>query len=213
MSVGERTGLGVDAGVLAGLAALRTTAAAVLRAETQAGPGLRAATDLILARSAGGGHLVVTGLGKSGLVGAKIAATFASTGTVAHFVHGADALHGDAGMVADGDVVIAISNSGTTSEVVAFAELVVARGVPVVSLTGCGGGSPLARLAAVALDAAVDHECDPDDLAPTASTSVCLALGDALAVALMVARGFGPDDFARFHPGGALGRRLGDGAS
>jgi len=154
------------------------------------------------------GALVVTGLGKSGLVGAKLAATLASTGTVSYFVHAADALHGDSGMVTPNDAVLALSNSGETAEVVAFARMVRARGVPVISITGCGGGSSLAQLATVALDGCYDREGDPHNLAPTVSTSVALALGDALAVALMVARGFGPDDFKTFHPGGSLGRML-----
>ena len=194
-----------DAAVTAGLDALAWAARCIEQAADRAGPTLRDAAALIASRP---GRLIVTGLGKSGLVGAKLAATFASTGTVASFVHAADALHGDAGMVAADDVVLGISNSGTTAEVVAFCRLVADRGIPVIAMTGCRGVSPLAGLAAVALDAHVDRECDPDDLAPTASTSVCLALGDALAVVLMVATGFGPDDFARHHPGGALGARL-----
>lgn len=195
----------LDAAVSAGVSAMAWTADCVAAAAGRAGPGLRAAIEVVLERP---GRLVVTGLGKSGLVGAKLAATFASTGTVASFVHAADALHGDAGMVADGDVVLALSNSGTTPEVVAFARMCVDRAVPVIALTGCGGTSPLAALASAHLDGRVEREADPNDLAPTASTSVALALGDALAIATMQARGFGPDDFARFHPGGALGARL-----
>lgn len=162
------------------------------------------AIDLLLSTT---GHVVVTGLGKSGLVGAKLAATFASTGTPSLFVHAADALHGDAGMVGADDVLVAISNSGTTAEVVRFAEVVAGRGVPVLAMVG-GEDSPLARLADVVVDVHVSREADPFDLVPTASTSVTLAVGDALAVALMVARRFGPDDFGRHHPGGALGSRL-----
>ncbi len=204
-------GASISDAVRSGLEVLAATARHIARLETSAGDDLRRASQLVLERTGGDrrGHVVVTGLGKSGLIGAKLAATLASTGTVAHFVHGADALHGDAGMVTPDDVVLALSNSGRTSEVVAFAELVRARGVPVVALTGCGGDSPLAALAEVTLDARVPAECDPYDLVPTASTSVCLALGDALAVTLMVARGFGPEDFGRFHPGGSLGSRLG----
>ena len=162
------------------------------------------AVELILGST---GRVIVTGLGKSGLVGAKIAATLTSTGTPASFVHAADALHGDSGLVREGDVVIAISNSGETAEVCAFVELV-QPGARVIGISGCGGSSTLARLSDVSIDAGVDRECDPHDLAPTASTTVTLVLGDALAVGLMAARGFGPDDFAKHHPGGALGKRL-----
>lgn len=156
------------------------------------------------------GRVVVTGLGKSGLVGAKLAATLASTGTPAMFVHAADALHGDAGMVGPGDLLLAISKSGTTAEVVRFAECVAARGVEVVAMTGCGGNSVLCRVASATIDIGVTSEADPFDLVPTSSTAVALVVGDALAVALMVARGFGPADFHRHHPGGALGARLAD---
>lgn len=162
------------------------------------------AIDLILSSS---GRVIVTGLGKSGLVGAKIAATLTSTGTPASFVHAADALHGDSGLVRDGDVVIAISNSGEAAEVCAFVELV-QPGAIVIGISGCGGASTLARSADVSLDAGVDRECDPHDLVPSASTTVTMVLGDALAVGLMAARGFGPADFAKHHPGGALGKRL-----
>jgi arabinose-5-phosphate isomerase len=196
-----------DAALATGIAALqqvsRELVAAAERFEASA-PAL----DLLLATS---GRVAVTGLGKSGLVGAKLAATLASTGTPAFFVHAADALHGDAGMVTSADVLLAISNSGGTTEVVRFAEVVHGRGVPVVAMTGCGGGSPLCRLADAAIDVAVARETDPYDLVPTASTTVTAAVGDALAVALMVARGFGPDDFHRHHSGGALGTRLTEG--
>ena len=154
------------------------------------------------------GRVVVTGLGKSGLVGAKLAATLASTGTPAFFVHAADALHGDAGMVGPDDLLLAISKSGGTAEVVRFAEVVGARGVEVVAMTGCGGSSALSKVATATVDIGVTCEADPFDLVPTTSTSVTLAVGDALAVALMVARGFGPSDFHQHHPGGALGARL-----
>jgi arabinose-5-phosphate isomerase len=160
------------------------------------------------ARLAVRGRVVVTGLGKSGLVGAKLAATLASTGTPAFFVHAADALHGDAGMVGPDDLLLAISKSGTTAEVVRFAEVVATRGVEVLAMTGCGGSSPLCRLASAAIDIGVTSEADPFDLVPTTSTTVTLVVGDALAVALMVARGFGPGDFHQHHPGGALGARL-----
>ncbi len=190
--------------VAAGRACLGV-AAAQLAAAHERFDGAAAALDLLLAAP---GRVAVTGLGKSGHVGAKLAATFASTGTPAFFVHAADALHGDAGCVAPGDVLLAISKSGATAEVVAFASMVRERGVPVVALTGCGGGSPLHGLADAAVDAAVGCEADPYDLVPTSSTTVALAVGDALAIALMVARGFGPAEFATHHPGGTLGRRL-----
>jgi arabinose-5-phosphate isomerase len=167
--------------------------------------GLEPALTLILEA---GGRLVVTGLGKSGLVGSKLAATFASTGTPSLFVHAADALHGDAGMVVEGDVLLALSKSGETDEVVQFARMVKGRGASVIAMTGCRGSSSLCALADVVLDASVDRESDPFDLVPSASTTVCVALGDALAIALMVARGFGPEDFLVHHPGGSLGDRL-----
>ena len=183
--------------------AIRIAADAVHALVGRSTAPIQAAVDLILSST---GRVTVTGLGKSGLVGAKIAATLSSTGTPAAFVHAADALHGDAGFVADGDVVIAISNSGSTPEVCAFVSLV-QPGAHVISITGCGGGSELARLADVAIDAGVDRECDPNDQAPTASTTVTMVLGDALAVALLTARGFTADDFRKRHPGGALGAR------
>lgn len=154
------------------------------------------------------GRVVVTGLGKSGLIGGKLAATFASTGTPSFFVHSADALHGDAGMVCAGDVLLALSKSGETDEVLAFATMVRARGIPVIALTACGGGSALCALADAVLDAGFDREGDPWDLVPTTSTTVSLVVGDALAIGLMVARDFGPEQFRTHHPGGALGRRL-----
>jgi arabinose-5-phosphate isomerase len=154
------------------------------------------------------GRLVVTGLGKSGLVGAKLAATFASTGTPSIFVHAADALHGDAGMVVEGDVLLALSKSGETAEVVQFSRMVSARGVPVIAMTGCGGGSTLCSIAAAHLDCLIDREADPYDLVPSTSTTVFVAVGDALAIALMTTRGFGPQDFLVHHPGGSLGSRL-----
>ncbi|HVT76595.1 MAG TPA: SIS domain-containing protein [Acidimicrobiales bacterium] len=195
----------VDDGLAAGLDSLQRTAAAIAALPERSADALRAAAQLVLDRN---GALVVTGLGKSGLVGAKLAATFASTGTVSYFVHAADALHGDSGMVRPDDVLLALSYRGETAEVVAFARMAAARGVPVISVTGCGGASSLAALAAVTLDGCIEREGDPHDLAPTVSTSVALALGDALAITLMVARGFGPDDFKTFHPGGSLGRML-----
>lgn len=153
------------------------------------------------------GRVIVSGLGKSGHVARKIAATMASTGTPAYFVHAAEALHGDLGMIHQDDVLIALSNSGETAELLAIVPLVRRQGGRTIAVTG-KPDSTLARLADVHLDAGVAMEACPLNLAPTASTTCALALGDALAVALLEARGFREDDFARSHPGGALGRRL-----
>ena len=153
------------------------------------------------------GRVVVTGMGKSGHIGRKIAATLASTGTPAMFVHPAEASHGDLGMIQTIDVVLAISNSGESDELVAILPVLKRQGVPLIALTG-GLSSSLARHANVVLDCSVDKEACPLNLAPTASTTAQLAMGDALAVALLNARGFKPEDFARSHPGGSLGRKL-----
>jgi arabinose-5-phosphate isomerase len=153
------------------------------------------------------GRIVVTGMGKSGHVGSKIAATLASTGSPAFFVHPGEASHGDLGMITPGDAVIALSNSGETDELLVILPLIKRMGIPLISITG-GHSSTLARAADVNLDASVSKEACPLNLAPTASTTVTLVLGDALAVALLEARGFTPEDFARSHPGGRLGRRL-----
>jgi arabinose-5-phosphate isomerase len=153
------------------------------------------------------GRVVVIGMGKSGHIGRKIAATLASTGTPALFVHPAEASHGDLGMIREKDVVLAISNSGESAELTAILPVLKRLGGPIVAITG-GARSTLARHADVVLDCAVEKEACPLNLAPTASTTAQMALGDALAVALLDARGFKPEDFARSHPGGALGRRL-----
>ncbi len=153
------------------------------------------------------GRTVVMGMGKSGHVGRKIAATLASTGTPAFFVHPAEALHGDLGMVAAGDVVLAVSNSGEGDELAVVLPALRRLGVTLVAMTG-QPGSTLARHADLVLDSGVDQEACPLNLAPTASTTAQMALGDALAVALLDARGFSEHDFARSHPGGSLGRRL-----
>ena len=153
------------------------------------------------------GRVVVMGMGKSGHIGRKIAATLASTGTPALFVHPAEASHGDLGMVTAGDVVLAISNSGESDELDAIVPPLKRLGVTLVAMTGRADSS-LARHADITLSSAVDQEACPLNLAPTASTTAQLALGDALAVALLDARGFKPEDFARSHPGGALGRKL-----
>ncbi len=153
------------------------------------------------------GRVVVMGMGKSGHVGRKIAATLASTGTPAFFVHPAEASHGDLGMVQPGDVVLAISNSGESDELAAILPALRRLGTTLVAMTG-GAESTLARHADQVISSAVDQEACPLNLAPTASTTAQMALGDALAVALLDARGFQPEDFARSHPGGALGRKL-----
>jgi arabinose-5-phosphate isomerase len=153
------------------------------------------------------GRVVVTGMGKSGHVGRKMAATLASTGTPAMFVHPAEASHGDLGMITPSDVVIAISNSGESEELTAILPLIRRMGIPLIAMTG-RPTSTLGRHADLLLDSAVEKEACPHNLAPTASTTAQLALGDALAIALLTARGFRPDDFARSHPGGALGRKL-----
>jgi arabinose-5-phosphate isomerase len=153
------------------------------------------------------GRVVVTGMGKSGHIGRKIAATLASTGTPAMFVHPGEASHGDLGMIKTVDVVLAISNSGESDELIAILPVLKRQGVPLIALTG-GLQSSLARHADVVLDCSVDKEACPLNLAPTASTTAQLAMGDALAVALLDARGFKPEDFARSHPGGSLGRKL-----
>ncbi|WP_066263467.1 KpsF/GutQ family sugar-phosphate isomerase [Hydrogenophaga flava] len=153
------------------------------------------------------GRVVVTGMGKSGHIGRKLAATLASTGTPAMFVHPAEASHGDLGMITPVDVVLGISNSGESDELSAILPLIKRMGVPLIAFTG-RLDSTLARHADVVLDTAVAREACPHNLAPTASTTAQLALGDALAVALLDARGFKADDFARSHPGGSLGRKL-----
>jgi arabinose-5-phosphate isomerase len=153
------------------------------------------------------GRVVCTGMGKSGLVMQKVAATLSSTGTPAMFLHPAEAIHGDLGTLVAGDVVLAASLSGTTEEIVRLVETLRRLGVPLIAITG-KPGSPLARLADLHLSVAIRQEACPLNLAPTASTTATLALGDALAMAVMEARGFTPDDFALRHPGGQLGKRL-----
>jgi arabinose-5-phosphate isomerase len=163
----------------------------------------RAVTTILASR----GRVIVSGIGKSGHVARKIAATMASTGTPAYFVHAAEAVHGDLGMITRDDVLIALSNSGENDELLTVVPLVKRQGGKLIAITG-NPQSALAREADVHLDAGVREEACPLNLAPTASTTAALALGDALAVALLDARGFGPDDFARSHPGGSLGRKL-----
>jgi arabinose-5-phosphate isomerase len=152
------------------------------------------------------GRIVVTGMGKSGHIGGKIAATLASTGTPAFFVHPGEASHGDVGMITRDDAVLALSNSGETAEILTILPVIKRLGVPLIAFTG-NSDSALARIATVHLDIGVPAEACPLNLAPTASTTAALAVGDALAVALLKARGFTEEDFARSHPAGALGRR------
>ncbi len=179
-------------------------AAAVSTLATRTGAEFGEAVRLMLACT---GRVVVMGIGKSGHIGRKIAATLASTGTPAMFVHPAEASHGDLGMVQPADVVLAISNSGESAELTVILPVLGRQGVPLVAMTG-GAQSALARQARVVLDTSVAQEACPLNLAPTASTTAQLAMGDALAVALLDARGFRAEDFARSHPGGALGRKL-----
>ncbi|MFO7305619.1 MAG: KpsF/GutQ family sugar-phosphate isomerase [Gammaproteobacteria bacterium] len=153
------------------------------------------------------GRVVVSGMGKSGHIGNKIAATLASTGTPAFFLHPAEAGHGDIGMITADDVLLALSNSGETPELLTILPAVKRLGIPIVVMTGAPA-STLAKAATVVLDVSVPEEACPHNLAPTASTTAALAMGDALAVAILEARGFTPEDFARSHPGGTLGRKL-----
>ncbi len=179
-------------------------AAAVRGLAGRVGPEFAQAVQIMLACS---GRVVVMGMGKSGHIGRKIAATLASTGTPAMFVHPAEASHGDLGMIQPIDVVLAISNSGESEELTAILPVLSRQGVPLVAITG-GVQSTLGRHAHITLDSSVAQEACPLNLAPTASTTAQLAMGDALAVALLDARGFKEEDFARSHPGGALGRKL-----
>jgi len=177
---------------------------AVRELKSRLGEPFLAAHRLILGTR---GRVVVTGMGKSGHIGNKIAATLASTGTPAFFMHPAEASHGDLGMITPDDVVIAISYSGESEEIGRILPAIKRRGAKVIAITG-RAGSTLAREADIHLDARIEKEACPLNLAPTASTTATLALGDALAVALLESRGFGSDEFAQHHPGGALGRRL-----
>ena len=185
-------------------ATLDIEANALIRLKARQGDGFTNAVQAMLACR---GHVVVMGMGKSGHVGRKIAATLASTGTPAMFVHPAEASHGDLGMVTAGDVVLAISNSGESDELAAIIPAMRRIGVTLVAMTG-RRDSGLGKIADIVLSSAVDQEACPLNLAPTASTTAQMALGDALAVALLDARGFREEDFARSHPGGSLGRKL-----
>ncbi|MBL8490690.1 MAG: KpsF/GutQ family sugar-phosphate isomerase, partial [Rhodocyclaceae bacterium] len=183
---------------------LRIEADAVLALADRLGDEFPRAVEAILRCR---GRVVVSGIGKSGHIARKVAATLASTGTPAYFVHAAEAVHGDLGMITRDDVLVAISNSGENDELLTIVPLVKRLGGRLIAITG-NAGSSLAGEADIHLDARVREEACPLNLAPTASTTAALALGDALAVALLDARGFSADDFARTHPGGALGRKL-----
>ncbi|ANA40164.1 MULTISPECIES: KpsF/GutQ family sugar-phosphate isomerase [Geobacter] len=183
---------------------IRVEAAALMRLADSIDGEFEKALRLILDTR---GRVVVTGMGKSGLIGQKIASTMASTGTPALFLHPAEGVHGDLGMIMKGDVVIAISNSGETEEVVRILPIIKRLGAALVSMSG-NASSTLAKAGDVFLDISVAEEACPLGLAPTASTTATLAMGDALAVALLIERGFRPEDFALFHPGGSLGKKL-----
>lgn len=183
---------------------LRMEADAVARTERRLDDSFARAVRLLASCQ---GRVIVAGVGKSGLIGRKIAATLTSTGTPATFLHPAESAHGDLGIVGSSDVGILISRSGESSDLVTLVDHLKRFGVPTIAITG-SAGSALARHAEVALDATVEKEACPHDLAPTTSTTVALALGDALAIALLEEKGFAPEDFARLHPGGSLGRRL-----
>jgi arabinose-5-phosphate isomerase len=184
---------------------------AVMELEAEAIRGAATRLDGRFARAVallqGASRVIVTGIGKSGLVARKIAATLTSTGTPASYLHPVDSLHGDVGIVGASDVAIVLSKSGETEELFGLLNLLERRGVPVIALTA-DADSTLARLAQVVVDAGVAEEACPHDLTPTTSTTVALALGDALAVSLLEAKGFTREDFAGLHPGGRLGRRL-----
>ncbi|MEO8503574.1 MAG: KpsF/GutQ family sugar-phosphate isomerase [Acidobacteriota bacterium] len=183
---------------------LEIEAAAIRGLLTQLDESFDRAVEMIRACT---GRVVCTGMGKSGLVLKKIAATLASTGTPSFFLHPAEAIHGDLGMLMSGDLVLAASYSGTTEELVRLVETLKRLGLPLIAMTG-NSSSPLARHADLHLSVAIDKEACPLNLAPTASTTATLALGDALAMALIEARGFTAQDFARLHPGGQLGKQL-----
>lgn len=183
---------------------LQGEAEAILRLRDRLDHSFERALDLLAQCR---GRVVWTGMGKSGIICRKLAATMASTGTPAMFLHPAEAIHGDLGMVTPADVVVAVSNSGTTDELLRLVEYLKRLGIPLVAITS-NPSSPLAQYADVHLDLGVTREACPNNLAPTASTTASLALGDALAIALSVRKGFKPEDFARLHPGGRLGRSL-----
>lgn len=196
--------INADAIVQSARTVIATEAAAIRALEPRIGPEFVEACRLIMGCA---GRVVVTGMGKSGHVARKIAATLASTGTPAFFVHPGEASHGDLGMILPQDVVLALSNSGETDEVLFILPVIKRQGIPLIAITG-NAHSSLAEQANVHLDASIAAEACPLGLAPTASTTAALVMGDALAIALLEARGFTSEDFARSHPAGSLGRRL-----
>lgn len=183
---------------------IRTEAQAIAALESRLDEDFAATVEAILACN---GRVIVSGIGKSGIIGRKLAATLTSTGTPASFLHPVEALHGDLGIVGPDDVAILLSKSGESEELRGLVEYFSRTGVQIIALTS-GRNSMLARHATRVLDCTVEEEACPHDLAPTSSTTAALVMGDALALALLDRKGFGPEDFARFHPGGALGRRL-----
>ena len=187
-----------------GLAVIETEAQAVFELSQRINAQFAKACHILLGCK---GRVVVMGMGKSGHIGGKIAATFASTGTPAFFLHPAEASHGDFGMITPQDVVVAISNSGNTQEIVTLLPLIKRLSIPLIALTG-NKDSTLAQYADIHLDVSIKQEACPLGLAPTTSTTVALVMGDALAIAILEARGFSTDDFARSHPGGSIGKRL-----
>ncbi len=187
-----------------GIAVIETEANAIIALKSRINAKFATACEYLLSCQ---GRIVVLGMGKSGHIGNKIAATLASTGSPAFFVHPGEAGHGDLGMITAKDVVLAISNSGETSEIVLLLPLIKRLGIPLISMTG-NSSSTIAKIAHVDIDISVEKEACPLGLAPTSSTTAALVMGDALAIALLEARGFTADDFALSHPGGSLGRRL-----
>ncbi len=187
-----------------GLAVLKTESEAIAALMQRIDQSFNRACEMLLACE---GRIVVTGMGKSGHIGKKIAATLASTGSPAFFMHPGEASHGDLGMITSSDLLIALANSGETSEIILLLPLLKRLGIPLITLTG-NPQSTLARTADINLDVSVDKEACPMGLAPTSSTTAALAMGDALAIAVLQARGFTEEDFALSHPGGNLGRRL-----
>ncbi len=187
-----------------GIHCLTDEAQAILDLIPRMGEEFEKSVELILNCK---GKVIVTGVGKSGHIGSKIAATLASTGTPSFYLNPLDAYHGDLGMIAPGDVVMAISYSGNTDELLRFIPLILEREIPIIGISG-NPDSLLAKYSTVHLNIAVGHEADPLNLAPTSSTTATLAMGDALACALVKVRHFEDADFARFHPGGSLGKRL-----
>lgn len=190
--------------ISSGLRTIRIETDAVAALESRINQNFAIACDLILSCT---GRIIVTGMGKSGHIAKKIAATLASTGTPSFFVHPGEASHGDMGMITKDDIVVAISYSGTSSEIITLLPLFKRAGIKIISMTG-NPTSTLAEVAEVHLDISVTSEACPLDLAPTSSTTATLVMGDALAIALLEARGFTAEDFAFSHPGGALGRKL-----